>query len=122
MPPEWWREYRRRRQEHLREYNRQRRQTPKLKAQRRASEQRRLAKKRPPPCPDPLPPLYPSLQVGKYLSFWEDELRLDLAQEAWLAVLEGNDPEEAVARYRRREINWKHHTGPFLLDDRGDID
>lgn len=71
---------------------------------------------KPVPKPEPLPPLYPSLQHGASVSFWEDELRLDLAQEAWLAALEGVDPQQAVDAYRRREIAWRHHTCPFLMD------
>lgn len=115
QPPEWWREYRRRRADHLREYNRQRRQQPKLKAQRKASEKRRRAKR----CLDeePLPVLMPGLQHGSHYSFWEDELRLDLAQEAALAVLEGRCPEEAVKAYRAREYAWRRVTGPLVCEE-----
>jgi len=81
-------------------------------------EQRRKERgvRRPVQRPEPLPPLYPSLQHGTAVSFWEDELRLDLAQEAWLAALEGADPQTAVTAYRRRELAWRHHTCPFLVD------
>jgi len=75
---------------------------------------------KPVPPAEPLPLLLPALQHGTAISFWEDELRLDLAQEAWLAVLEGLEPGPAVAAYRRREIAWRHHTCPFLVD--GDND
>ena len=58
----------------------------------------------------------PTLQRGVAVSFWDDELRLDLAQEAWLAALEGREPEAAVQAYRRREIGCRYHTCPFKLD------
>ena len=72
--------------------------------------------RKPAPRPEPLMPLMPALQHGAAISFWEDELRLDLAQEAHLATLEGVDPGVAVAVYRSREIAWRHHTCPFLVD------
>ena len=71
---------------------------------------------KPIPPAEPLLPLMPALQHGTAISFWEDELRLDLAQEARLAEIEGIDPRCAVAAYRRREIAWRHHTCPFTLD------
>lgn len=58
----------------------------------------------------PLPPLYPELQHGKALSFWDDELRMDLAQERALAELEGRDPDEAVKVYAVREGSWHFRT------------
>jgi len=115
MSPEWWREYRRRRGESLREYNRDRRKQPKVKAQRHASEARRRAKVGPVDV-EPVPSLFPELQHGSALSFWEDELRMDLAQEAELARLEGRCPVEAVKQYRGREIAWKHLALPWLYD------
>lgn len=48
------------------------------------------------------------------MAFWEDELRMDLAQEAALAELEGRDPAAAVAAYRRRELSWRSLTAPIL--------
>ena len=75
---------------------------------------------KPVPPAEPLPLLLPALQHGTAISFWEDELRLDLAQEDRLAALEGVDPAVATAVYRRREIAWRHHTCPFLVD--GDND
>jgi len=75
---------------------------------------------KPVPPAEPLPMLMPAFQHGTAVSFWEDELRLDLAQEDCLAALEGIDPRLAVAAYRRREIAWRHHTCPFLVD--GDND
>jgi len=60
-----------------------------------------------------LPLLMPELQVGRRIAFWEDELRLDLAQEARLAELEGRDPAAAIAAYRAREINWLAHIAPL---------
>lgn len=65
------------------------------------------------PAADPLPLLMPELQRGARLAFWEDELRLDLAQEARLAELEGRDPAAAIAAYRARETNWRAHTAPL---------
>lgn len=115
MPPEWWREYRRRRCEELRAYNRERRQTPKVREQRRASEARRRAKQAV-LAQEPLPMLYPHLQRGTAVSFWEDELRLDLEQEAALARLEGRCPVEAVRKYRAREAAWSRITGPLIYD------
>jgi len=64
---------------------------------------------------EPLMPLMPALQHGSAISFWEDELRLDLAQEAHLATLEGIDPRVATATYRRREMAWWRNTCPFLM-------
>ena len=60
--------------------------------------------------------LFPHLQAGKALSFWEDELRLDLEQERVLAELEGRDPSEAVRAYRARERGWFLRLG-WLPDD-----
>lgn len=70
--------------------------------QRKADRGSRKAK----PAYEPLLPLMPELQHGRSISFWEDELRLDLAQEAFLALLEGNDPRMAVDAYRQREVLW----------------
>ncbi len=72
--------------------------------------------RKPAPRFEPLMPLMPALQHGTAISYWEDELRLDLAQEAQLAVLEGVDPKVAVAAYRRRENAWRHFICPFLVD------
>lgn len=63
--------------------------------------------------PAPLPLLMPELQRGARVAFWEDELRLDLAQEARLAELEGRDPARAIAAYRARETSWRAHTAPL---------
>lgn len=63
--------------------------------------------------PEPMPLLMPELQHGVAIAFWEDELRLDLAQEGRLAELEGRDPTQAVAAYRARERDWLHHTAPL---------
>lgn len=66
----------------------------------------------------PLPALYPELNHGKAVAFWEDELRMDLAQERALAELEGNDPDEAVRRYHARESNWRGHMTTWTEDGR----
>lgn len=71
------------------------------------------ARRRPRAIP-PLPLLMPELQHGAKVAFWEDELRLDLAQEASLAELDGRDPAAAVAAYRARETSWRAHTAPLL--------
>ena len=71
------------------------------------------------PVHEPLPQLYPELNSGKAIAFWEDELRMDLAQERALAELEGRDPDRAAAEYRGREINWFRHTVPISPLGRG---
>jgi hypothetical protein len=63
---------------------------------------------------EPLPVLYPELNHGSAMSFWEDELRMDLAQERALAELEGVDPDEAVLAYRRREKAWLAFAAPLI--------
>lgn len=63
----------------------------------------------------PLPLLYPHLQSGGTVSFWLDELRIDLAQEAELARVEGRDPKAAVDAYRARETNWFAHAAPLEM-------
>lgn len=78
-------------------------------------EQRRRdrGRRRAAPRFEPLAPLMPGLLHGGSLSFWEDELRLDCAQEASLAALEGRDPAEAVKAYRQRELAWRRVTCPL---------
>ncbi len=70
--------------------------------------------KRPSRAIEPLRPLMEHLQHGTALSFWEDELRLDLSQERALAVLEGRDPDAAARAYRAREMGWRQHTVPLV--------
>jgi hypothetical protein len=81
-------------------------------------EQRRVDRGSPKlkPVPEQLPVLMPGLQHGTSMSYWEDELRLDLAQEAALALIEGRDPRAAVEHYRQREKRWYNLTCPLLLD------
>jgi hypothetical protein len=69
-----------------------------------------------PPAPAPLAPLFPDIQRGGALAFWEDELRLDLRQEAELARLEGRDPDAAVRAYRMRETSWRWWTGVVIRE------
>lgn len=64
----------------------------------------------------PLPALYPELNHGNAIAFWEDELRMDLAQEWVLAELEGRDPVAATNAYRARESAWRAVAGEY--DDR----
>ena len=73
----------------------------------------RNAKRRRDPTP-PLPSLFPDLDRGGAVSWWQDELRKDLRQEAALAVLEGRDPDEAVRSYRARERSWWWHIAPLF--------
>lgn len=84
-------------------------------------EQRRRDRGQRKPIPpfEPLVPLFPHLQHGSAIAFWEDELRMDLAQERVLAVLEGRDPDRAVRLYRVREINWHNYTVPISSSERG---
>ena len=77
------------------------------------------AKYRAPVAPDePLPLLFPDLQKGAVISFWEDELRMDMRQEAFLALLEGRDQNEAIRQYARRELEWRHLVRYQLLADK----
>lgn len=76
----------------------------------RAAEYRR----RPSRAIPPVPVLLPALVHGSRLSFWEDELRLDIAQERALAALVGSDPDEAAHAYRARETTWQRLTVPFI--------
>jgi hypothetical protein len=92
------------------------------RTRRRASmtpEQRRIDRGKPKPVVrvEPLPLLMPHLQHGTSMSFWEDELRLDLAQEAHLATLEGRCPIEAVRAYLARERNWYNRMTYLFLDE-----
>lgn len=86
----------------------------------RTQERLREKERRKPRAIEPLRPLMEHLQHGTMVSFWEDELRLDLAQERALAILENIDPDAAVRAYRAREMGWRQHTCPFNLD--GDND
>jgi hypothetical protein len=44
------------------------------------------------------------------LSYWDEELALDVRQEAAIASLEGRDVAEAVRAYRAKEYAWKRIT------------
>jgi hypothetical protein len=57
-----------------------------------------------------VPRLEPLPGHGVRIAFWEDELRLDLAQERHLAILEGRDPDLAARIYRTRELIWHRIT------------
>lgn len=65
---------------------------------------------------EPLPPIYPELNRGTSISFWEDELRMDLAQERALAELEGRNPVAAAKAYWTRENVWIRITCQPLED------
>jgi hypothetical protein len=108
----YYRAYRAANLERLREYDRQRRKNnPRLRAQRKASEQRRRAKLRG-RC-EPLPELFPDLVRGAVLMFREEAIDADVRQERELAKLEGRDPDEAERRYRSTELAWVRLTLPL---------
>jgi hypothetical protein len=65
----------------------------------------------------PLPVLFPDIRNGQALSFWRDELAMDLRQEAELARLEGRDPSAAVREYGIRERSWWAMTCPLFSGD-----
>lgn len=60
-------------------------------------------------------PLFPQLRRGVVLSFWNDELKMDLAQERELAILEGKDPEAVCKEYEQRETEWFALCGTPLM-------
>jgi hypothetical protein len=60
--------------------------------------------------------LVPEPVRGARLAWWSECLADDLRSEAVLALLEGRDPAEAVARYRAREHTWAAWAGPLLLE------
>ena len=116
----YWRDYRARNAERIREYNRQRRQQPKIKAQRHASEERRRAKARLAEQSAPMAAmptghsLYSQAQEllgstrssGRALK-WQSELdHEDATQIAVLALLEGGDPSPAVKAFRSAQRAW----------------
>lgn len=122
---EWWREYRRRKAEVLRAYNRERRQSPKLKAQRKASEARRRQRLRSLACKDDdriLPfcgcELYKiARQIvgqrpasGSVLTWSNELLWEDAIEEVVLALIEDRDPVFAVKEFRSKERMWKKVT------------
>jgi len=51
------------------------------------------------------------------MSFWEDELGLELEQKRHLAILEGKDPVEACDEYAFREKQWYALCGTPLNSD-----
>lgn len=63
------------------------------------------------------PLLFPQLRHGTLVSYWDEELRMDLEQERALAVLEGRDPDKAAKEYRARETKFSRLTAPLLLTD-----
>lgn len=70
----------------------------------------------------PVPILFPEIdrtQTAAPLtlsltSSWFRELRMDLAQECELAILEGRDPKVAVREYRSREYDFYNRTVPIF--------
>lgn len=107
--PEYWRKYRAAHPEY------QERERTRLRNRDRTGRDRsKEYAKRPSRALAPLPVLYPDLRRGQVVSFWEDELCMDLAQEAALAALEGADVKERVRAYRAREQNWWAHRAPLI--------
>jgi hypothetical protein len=47
---------------------------------------------------------------GTVYSFWDEELSMDLRQEAFLAELEGKDAKAQCRKYRYREREWFRNT------------
>lgn len=107
MSPEWWREYRRKNAERLNEQQRTRRAAkPRERGDRKAEYAKRAAARQQHEGDGPLPLLYPELQHGRAVAFWEDELRLDLAQErsAHKALNPKDTRGHPVERYKSREV------------------
>jgi hypothetical protein len=50
------------------------------------------------------------MRHGTKIAFWDEELRMELRQEAFLAVMEGRDPAEAVRQYARKETAFHRTT------------
>lgn len=126
-----WREYRRRNADRLREYNRARRQQPKLRAQRHAAENRRRVRRRGELLDvSPLPAAHTGHQLfdaaraavgplrsrGAQLAFPEELDWEDAVSEAVLALLEGGDPVAAATAYLRRERGIRRVCGPLLVE------
>lgn len=107
--PEQWRTYRAANRERLNAAQRARRALGRVRGDRSREYSKRASRALP-----PLGPLFPELVRGQRLSFWEDELRMDLAQEAALARIEGRDEALAVRAYRAREIAWRSLTAPLI--------
>ena|SRR4249920_1455017 len=109
MSAEWWREYRSKNRDRINaQAAARRKQKPRVRN--RAEE---YAKKRKPP-EIPLEPLFPQIRHGGAISFWDEELNMDLAQEAELAKLQGRDPVVACRAYRAREYRWFRITAPLV--------
>jgi hypothetical protein len=104
MSPEWWRAYRAKNRAKIRERERERHR--RQRAARGRGDRSAEYAKRPSRAIPKITPLYPELQRGGVLSFRDDELRMDLAQERALAEFEGRDPDEAVRMYQAREAAW----------------
>jgi hypothetical protein len=121
MNAAYYREYRRRNADRLREYNRLRRQQPKLKAQRYAAENRRRARRVPVYTPeathrllDQAARLLPERPHLLMLKSQDEAMWEDARSEAVLALLERRDPTEAIRAYRNRELEWQHKTSPLI--------
>lgn len=114
--PDYWKKYRAAHHDRIRAQERARAARPENRRARQAMEsarrKRRRAEARVAP-PAPLEPLFPKLVHGKHVSFWDDELRMDLEQEGALAALEGRDPDAARRLYADAEWQWWHHTAPI---------
>jgi len=102
----------------------------------RGDRSKEYARRVPPAPPEPIPPAWqhgqhPLIDLawgyvkhcprGVAVSFREDELAYDAIGVAVLAMLEQQDPAEAVRRFYAVESNWIVKAAPFLLDG-GDDD
>lgn len=118
MPAEYWREYRKKHREKLNAQQAERRKNDEeLRKRRHAAETERRRRRREGEDDSwEIPQLYEYLRSGRYYSFWEDELKMDLEQERALAKLEGKDQEEAVRKYRSKEYFQRKFLGLPLKD------
>jgi len=133
MSPEWWRDYRKKRAAELRLYEKSRRQTPKRKQQRHASEALRRVRRRSEKNREEqflVAASHPLLDWAKTLVnkgrkprtstktllFKEEALAEDLVSVAVLAKLDNKNPEEEIRRYKGAEQQWWWHTCQILAE------
>jgi len=110
--PHYWQKYRATHPEYVARQKLLRAQRRKKTSRNRASEYAN----RPSRAIQKLRPLFEDLLQGTALSFWRDELRMDLRQEKALAELEGKDVTKALRAYQRRETEW-HRVTTHLFED-----
>jgi hypothetical protein len=120
----WWRDYRIRRGEELRAYNRERRRQPKVRRQRHASESRRRARIRAGQAIPSLHTGHPLFDFARAVVAEITPLRLyvspveidrqDARSEAVLAMLEQRDPRAAAIAFLRDQAAWRRLTQPLV--------